>query len=281
MENKISEFFNYSTSNPTADWNVILKSQYCGYINKKCVKTRKSDPSISIGTCTVKYGEIGENVIICPYRLLENRRIFLDCIHLLTLHEPGNDLHLISEISIPGGSVDYFLVSTKNSKVVDFVGIELQTLDTTGTVWPQRQSFLKSQGLSVPDSNPGTFGMNWKMTAKTTLVQLHHKITTFEHLNKKFVLVLQNHLLNYMQKQFSFSHISQHIKIGDSMHFHSYKISLGDDKNYHLSLDSRLSTDAAGIAACMGLQAEAQVEMEILINLLQSKISPKTVFSII
>ena len=26
------------------------------------------------------------------------------------------------------------------------------------------------------------FGINWKMTSKTILVQLHHKISTFEHL---------------------------------------------------------------------------------------------------
>jgi len=58
-------------------------------------------------------------------------------------HEPGNELHIVSEVSIPGGSVDYFLVSAKDGKVKDFVGIELQTLDTTGTVWPERQRLLK------------------------------------------------------------------------------------------------------------------------------------------
>jgi hypothetical protein len=32
------------------------------------------------------------------------------------------------------------------------------------------------------------FGMNWKMTAKTTLIQMHHKIKTFEHFNKNTFL---------------------------------------------------------------------------------------------
>jgi hypothetical protein len=45
------------------------------------------------------------------------------------------------------------------------------------------------------------------MTAKTTLVQLHHKIRTLEHLSKKLVLVAQDHLLAYMKKEFTFAHL--------------------------------------------------------------------------
>jgi hypothetical protein len=59
----------------------------------------------------------------------------MDCIHLLHLYQPGNDIHVVSELSIPGGSVDYVIASVRNGKVVDFAGIELQTLDITGSVW--------------------------------------------------------------------------------------------------------------------------------------------------
>lgn len=92
MENiKITELFTLATQDEKPDWQKILKSQQCPLLGKKCVKTRKSQPEISIGTCTVKYGKHNRDVIICPHRLLENRKIFLDCIHLLTLHEPGNE----------------------------------------------------------------------------------------------------------------------------------------------------------------------------------------------
>jgi len=96
----------------------VLTAQHCGYLNKKCIKVRKSEPSISIGTCTVQYGNENQQVIICPHRLIEKRQIFIDCIHLLTLHEPGNEIHVISEVSIQGGSVDYFLASVRDKKVV-------------------------------------------------------------------------------------------------------------------------------------------------------------------
>lgn len=277
---KLSEFFTVSINAKGQNWNTIITNQHCSFLNKKCIKTRKSQPEISIGTCTVKYGI--NDVIICPHRLLEKRKIFIDCIHLLTLHEPGNELHVISEVSIPGGSIDYFLVSAKDNKVKDFVGIELQTLDTTGTVWPERQRFLKSINIKVTNSDSDSakpYGMNWKMTAKTILVQLHHKIETFEHLSKHLVLVVQDCLLDYMQKEFSFSHISKTAKIGDSMHFHSYKL---ENKNnaFHLNLFERMSTDSSGISKCMGLQAEANIELDIILKTLESKINSKTLLTI-
>ena len=277
---KLSELFTVSTNAEAQDWINIVINQQCSFLNKKCIKSRKSQPEISIGTCTVKYGR--NDVIICPHRLLEKRKIFIDSIHLLTLHEPGNELHVISEVSIPGGSIDYILVSAKDNKVKDFVGIELQTLDTTGTVWPERQRFLKSLNIEVADSDSDSvkpYGMNWKMTAKTILVQLHHKIETFEHLSKHLVLVVQDCLLEYMQKEFSFSHISKNAKIGDSMHFHSYQLK-EKDCAFHLSLNERMSTDSAGISKCMGLQAEANIELDIILKTLESKISSKTLLTI-
>lgn len=54
-------------------------------------------------------------------------------------------------MKIPGGNVDFFLISAKDGKVKDFLGIELQTLDTTGTIWPERQNLLKE--LHILDEN--------------------------------------------------------------------------------------------------------------------------------
>ncbi|GAA6623166.1 hypothetical protein [Scytonema sp. NUACC26] len=279
---KVVDLFGNSTTNASLNWSKIVAAQHCPYINKRCYKTRKSDPDTSIGTCIVLYGKPPASLIICPSRLLERRQIFTDCFHLLTMHEPGNELHIISEISIPGGNVDYFLVSVKDGKVKDFAGIEAQTLDTTGTVWPERQRLLKELGIprsdNAEDSNK-SFGINWKMTAKTILVQMHHKIQTFEHVHKKLVLIVQNKLLNYMKREFNFGHLHNPVAIGDSMHFHSYRMDKQPDKSYKLALETRLSTDADGMATYLGLQTEARVELQIIINALQEKISANTLFS--
>jgi hypothetical protein len=223
----------------------------------------------------------GEPIIICPTRLIQRRQIFLDCLHLLTMHEPGNELHVVSEIVIPGGNVDYFIVSARAGTPKDFVGIELQTLDSTGTVWPERQRFLKSVGVPVDPKDAAStkpYGMNWKMTAKTILVQLHHKIQTFEHLNKHLVLVVQDKFFAYMMKEFSFGHIG-HARLGDSMQIHAYEYILGGSEN-SITLSNRYSTDAAGIGQALGLQTEAKVELEMILGALKSKLSPQTLLKI-
>jgi hypothetical protein len=230
----------------------------------------------------VSYGKPLEPVLICPTRLIEKRKIFTDCLHLLTSHEPGNDLHIVSEVSVPGGSVDYFLVSAAGGKVKDFVGIELQTLDTTGTVWPERQRLMRDLGLlrsDMAETSTKNFGMNWKMTAKTILVQMHHKLLTFEHVNRKLVLVVQDRLLNYMEKEFNFDHLNRPALLGDPMHFHAYGVSEKENGTFGLNLSKRLSTDEEGISACLGLQAEARVELAQILEALDKKISEETLFT--
>jgi hypothetical protein len=281
---KIAELFGVSTSlKPTPDWLQIVSKCECPYLRRTCIKNRKSEPSVRIGTCAVAAGRARDRIIICPHRLLERRQIFTDCMHLLTLHEPGNEIHLLPEITIPGGSVDYFLLSVgQDGRVHDFVGIELQTLDTTGTVWPERQRFLQSIGLEVSEEDSeckDPFGMNWKMTAKTILMQLHHKIETFQNVGKHLVLVLQDPLLSYMEREFTFAHLKRTALLGDAMHFHAYSLAEREDGGLKIQLSARHSTDAAGVATALGLKGNARVELAEILEILQSQISPSTLFN--
>jgi hypothetical protein len=272
----ITELFTYPTSQEQ-NWAELVAVQQCAYLARRCIKVRKSTPEISIRTCSVRHGSRHNRpMIICPHRYLERGQIFLDSLHLLRLHEPGNELHCIPEIDIPGGSVDYFLVSVRDGKVIDFVGIELQAVDTTGSLWHLRQQFLHTAGIIEYDDVPPAqaYGINWKMTAKTTLVQLHHKVETFEQLGKHLVLVLQDDLLNYMRREFMFDHI-QGAHLGDAMHFHAYTLA-EDERAYRVALASRSSTNAAGVAASLGLQTSANVELDIILNQLRGKISSRT-----
>ena len=278
---RVRELFSFSIERKDLEWDKIINNQQCPYSNKRCFKVRKSQANISIGTCTVRYGQDNKDIIICPLRLTERKQIFADFLHLLTSHQPGNELHLIPEVSIPGGSVDYILVSTdSNRKVKDFVGIELQTMDTTGTVWPERELALQRLGLRKNVPAPiRPFGMNWKMTAKTILVQLHHKIDTFENLNKHLVLVIQDHLLNYIKNEFAFDHVNTQPLIGDSMHIHSYKLQK-NKTDYKLVLESRYSTDSNGISKLLGLNANANLGFDEIARILEAKISDATIFTI-
>lgn len=274
---KIVELYCKDGRRNDLDWKKIVNKQTCTLLGRKCLKNRKSDSTKTIGTCTVLHR--GKPIIICPHRLLQKRQVFTDCIHLLTRHEPGNEFHLIPEVSIPSGNVDYILASAHNGKVVDFVGIELQTLDTTGTIWPERQRFLISKGMTGLKKIKKTgFGINWKMTCKTTLVQLHHKIQTFEGFSSHLVLVVQDRLLQRLRDNFQFDHIGS-AKIGHSMHFHSYSI---DDTRFGMALKlvERSSTDAEGVAKSLGMVSTKKLARPGFLSNLESKISSKTLITI-
>lgn len=262
-------------------WRGLVAKQRCPFTRTRCFKVRKSEPDIAIGTCTVRHGKVGRATIICPNRFLERRQVFTDCLHLLAVHEPGNELHLVPEVSVPGGSIDYFLVSARRGKVHDFAAIEFQALDTTGSVWPERQRLLHAVGLNVPLADidqTKAFGLNWKMTAKTILMQLHHKAGTFEHIGKRLVVVLQDHLLSYLRQQFRFDHVAD-ARLGDAVHIHAYSLD-ASRQGLSLELQERSSTDAAGVARCLGIQAETRVDLQAITEDLERKISPNTRFTV-
>lgn len=120
--------------------------------------------------------------------------------------------------------------------------------------------------------------MNWKMTAKTILVQLHHKVQTFEEINKHLVLVIQDHFMQYIKRAFRFDHLNNAL-VGDSAHFHIYRLQHQEESGaFRLELAARFSTDANGIAAGLGLQASHKMELEKIINILASKMSERTRF---
>jgi len=277
----VAELFGHLAESRRKDWLRVVHEQQCPFPGKTCYKVRKSDPRTSIGSCTVLHGKEQEPVVICPARFLERHQIFTDCLHLLTTHEPGNELHIIQEVSIPGGSVDFFLTSVREGKVKDFVGIEVQAVDTTGTVWPERQRLLKM--LRIPREDKGEsstkpYGINWKMTAKTILVQMHHKIQTFENVNKKLVMVLQDKFFAYMARTFAFEHLKNPAVLGDSMHMHVYQLVKQPDQSLKLVMQSRVSTDTDGIAACLGLQSDPRLELARIVANLEAKLSSTTLF---
>lgn len=274
---RIAELFGYSANQKGIDWQNIVSEQKCPFLGKKCYKVRKSDPSISIGSCTVLYGDQQAPVIICPTRFTAGNKVFLDCLDLMAPLESGIELYVISEVNIPGGNVDFFLVSSRNGKVIDFAGIETQALDTTGTVWLERQRLLRDLGVEQDERSRGekaSYGINWKMTAKTVLVQIHHKVQTFEYIGKKIVLVLQDRLFNYMAQQFTFDHLHNPPVESDSLRFHVYHMSRDpNSQSFGITLSSKWSTDTAGVARCLGLRANPQVELQNMTQALEGRLS--------
>lgn len=272
---RVAELFGVPTST-TADWARIVAEQNCPFTAKRCFKVRKSDPSTAIGTCVVRAGKSRDPMVICPNRLLADRRVLTDALGLLAPHQSDTDYHLIPEVRIPGGKVDYFIVAVKEDRPFDFVGVEFQALDTTGTVWPQRQQFLAQVGAADDHGSEDArrFHVNWKMTAKTILVQLHHKTRAFEEVGRKLVLVLQQELMDYMAREFSFAHVSD-ASDAHPLHFHPYRL-VPNGGRLELELGTAKSTDAEGIAKALRLGDETLLTSEEILGRLESRMGDDT-----
>ena len=275
----IPELFGRSTRyDDVDDWSEHIDAQHCRFVGKGCYKTRKSQPEVAIGTCAVGVNKAAQPVIICPNRFLERNQVFFDCLHLLAHHEPGNELHVVSEYGIPGGSVDYVLVSSADGRAVDFVGIEFQALDTTGSVWPHRQAAASDLGCDVDVPPAKSFGANWKMTAKTILMQLLHKLGTFQSARRHLVCVLQLQLFEYFESNFVFSHIQSDDE-AQPLHFHSYQYTPGPTTEPTIRLAKRSSTDEEGLALGLGLKASADSNISTMLEGLSGRLSESTLLT--
>ena len=110
-------------------------------------------------------------------------------------------------------------------------------------------------------------------------MQLHHKVQTFEAVNRKLVLVVQDKLIEYMQGEFAFDHVNDPSVTGNSMHFHAYS-ALRVDKGFRLNLTKRLSTDADGVTRCLGLQANPDVGLLDIFHALEARMSEETLLKV-
>jgi hypothetical protein len=260
------EFYGVNTASEQP-WKRILLEQQCPYSASRCVKQRKSNPQQTIGACIVGYQE--QPLIICPKRFLQNHQIFVDAAALLKTR--GARYIVVPEITMPGGNVDYFVVAMRGDEVLDYVGLEIQGLDTTGSggIWAAREDLMR--GAMQGDYG---YGVNWKMSAKTILMQIHHKAEAFEQLGKKLLLVIQRQFFDYMQREFQTEHFHA-AQAHDTVHFHLYDC-LDVNDSYRLRLENRISTNVSGVERMLKLGNTAQISHEDIIAIIKRKL-PKAI----
>jgi uncharacterized metal-binding protein len=80
-----------------------------------------------------------------------------------------------------------------------------------------------------------------------------------------------------MAREFSFGHLNE-ARTSDPMHFHAYRLQECDG-GHRLELARRLSTDTDGIATCLGLQSEARIDVDVILRLIEQKITEGTRFT--
>ena len=192
----ISEWFGYDLAVQSEQAQSARLSERCPFIDAACTKKFR-DASVS-GVCLVAIGGEATPVITCPNRLYMGNYAVLGHVANLafgdghrvihpnqyrTVSHSGNNVvafgkHFGRELRLRGrggrGSdfVDWILarIST-NGQLEEFVAVEIQAIDTTGTYYPEVLK-LRDGAASVGRSNAG---LNWRNVIKRILPQLIYK----------------------------------------------------------------------------------------------------------
>lgn len=193
MPSRIIEFFGYNPEDRSLAAIEARTNLQCPFLGRRCVKTL-NDGLIS-GACTLKPTKAGP-VICCPIRLYANnykilgdvaRIAFGPVIPLLPANGIteatgecvavfgkgwGKELRLPTRGRSGAYFVDWVLAHVSaNGELVNFVAVEVQSIDTTGNYRKERDAYLREEAFS----GKSTAGFNWENVNKRILPQIIYK----------------------------------------------------------------------------------------------------------
>jgi hypothetical protein len=90
-----------------------------------------------------------------------------------------------------------------DSSIKDFVSVELQAVDLTGSVYPAFDALINNQECAKPP----TFGVNWANVKKRYINQLIHKGFFHHHWGSRIVSIIQTPLYDYFRSSLQFDEL--------------------------------------------------------------------------
>lgn len=190
-KNDIVEIFGYAPDDTTKECRSLWALGGCPFVAAPCSKTNH-DKTVVYGTCSVTtmFGDC----IICPNRLYANhyatlKRVSLDafgdlpfytypefishrsdpspCIVALGMHS-GHEIKLGQSCSM-----DWVLAKIKNSTLLEYTGIEVQSIDITNNY---RDNWYAYKHIETSTVIPRSLhGMNWANVHKRLIPQIIRK----------------------------------------------------------------------------------------------------------
>lgn len=198
MAGYISEFFGYAAEDNSDVAVRAAQERYCAILGSKCEKLLHSVDDGPAGVCAIR-PMTSEPVICCPIRLYANQyQVLADVAKIafgraLTLvpgrqavpralesqievvavfgKKWGGELRVPKKSGLGGYWVDWILALVDTTgELVEFVAVEVQTIDTTGNYRKGRTALLTDRSLVKT-----TAGFNWENVNKRILPQLIYK----------------------------------------------------------------------------------------------------------
>ena len=131
------------------------------------------------------------------------------------------------------GNVDWFIVKINRENIDDFIGVEIQAIDITGSVRPAFGNFINREPLQKSPS----FGINYRNVCKRLLAQLLEKGRCFKTWRKKLAVIVQDALFYNLQQKINFAPVQDQLS---DIVFFVYSLDVSNHENYSLALDKTM-----------------------------------------
>lgn len=190
----IAELFGHAPDDVTDSARSLWHLGACPFIKGQCTKINH-DQTITYGTCSVKNNSA--EIIICPNRLYADscrtiRKVAEDafgsdaefCTFGEYIDKRSSSAELVVALGQNSGkevklgrslSMDWVLAHIKQNKLMEYVGIEVQSIDITGNYrdcWHGYKELEKDRSIAIPSS---AHGLNWANVHKRLIPQLIRK----------------------------------------------------------------------------------------------------------
>ena len=179
----------------------------CPFISSQCTK-RSQKISGPYPICAVFHGKnLNKKLMcVCPKRFFQTdfkQKIIDIC---WTGEHPQNPI-IVHEVKMDNfGNVDFVIADVDSSMqfVKNFISVEMQAVDITGSVEPAFQAFINSEAII---DKTFSYGINWENVRKRYITQLINKGFFHHHWQSKIVAVIQMELYNNLRGKIRFDEL--------------------------------------------------------------------------
>ena len=241
-----TEYYGYPHSDDSDEAETAWENESCPFTGEKCTKTPKAADSMgTLGTCSIGHRSRGgsyEEHVTCPTRF-ETDTVFDEA--KSNLVDEGEAI-LRPEVNLMGDKIDFVAGKVNDdNELIDFTGIEIQALDTTGSVGAYRDAYVEGRDYDEVEKD---LGINWKESlVKEMLQQAYNKGTIFDGWGENIIFILQDVSLRYIRNNYDASELRPS-NSSDPVHFFTFSLEYDDDKGRYLwEPDEKVSTDIGGI----------------------------------
>jgi len=222
---------------PAEEMNNPVNEEYlCPFRNSTCTK-RSHSFSGPFPVCSVfrqRKDEKRVPVVVCPRRLYA-ADIYNDVIqHIWQGDKPANPIR-VHEIKMGEvGNVDMVIadLSEDRKSIKNFVSIELQAIDITGTYEPAYTAIV----LNQPLMKRPTYGFNYKNVQKRFITQLIDKGFFHHHWGTKIIAVVQDIIYDHLKERIAFPEVDLKRSNVIFMQYSMILVDTPDGKRYDLRL---------------------------------------------